>query len=150
MVLKKLHIIDINDDDEDVEISRKFDTQIKYRPICMYSGEHCKAYIKDTIKVINIVDNSSYEVEGRIEVNRKKYGKKIKSINLAGSENVVRPIINVYNKKVSEDNATLNGVGALGKGRGFVVENMSQNITSFIECTNIGVSIVELSPDDIN
>lgn len=143
------HIIDINDDDEDVEISRKFDAQIKYRPICMYSGEHCKAYIKDTIKVINIVDNSSYEVEGRAEVNRKKYGKKLSRINLAGTE-TVRPIINVYNKKVSEDNATLNGVGALGKGRGFVVENMSQNITSFIECTNIGVSIVELSPDDIN
>ena len=39
---------------------------------------------------------------------------------------------------------------ALNKSRGFVVENMSQNITSFIECTNIGVSIVELSPEDVN
>ena len=42
------------------------------------------------------------------------------------------------------------GVVILNKGGGFVVENMTQNITSFIECTNIGVSIVELSPDDIN
>ena len=152
---KEHHIIDINDDDEDVEISRKFDAQIKYRPICIHTSDGPTAKIIDKIKIINTVDSSSYEVEGWAFVNSKKYGKKLSRINLAGQneneENVrPRPIINVYNKKVSEDNTTLNGVGALGKGRGFVVENMSQNITSFIECTNIGVSIVELSPDDIN
>ena len=37
----------------------------------------------------------------------------------------------------------------LNKGGGFVVENNTQNITSFIECTNVGVSIMEISPDDI-
>lgn len=142
---KEHHIIDINDDDEDVDISRKFDTQIKYRPICMYSCDGCNARIVDKIKIINVVDSSSYEVEGWIDFDPKKYGKKIQRINLAGGE-AVRPIINVYNKKVSEENTVPNGV----KGRGFVVENMTQNITSFIECTNIGVSIVELSPDDIN
>ena len=41
-------------------------------------------------------------------------------------------------------------IKSLNKKNGFVIENKTQNITSFIECTNIGVSIVELSPDDIN
>ena len=44
----------------------------------------------------------------------------------------------------------LNPTIVFNKGGGFSIENMSQNITSFIECTNIGVHIVELSPEDIN
>ena len=141
------HIIDINDDDEDVDISRKFDTQIKYRPICMYSGDGCVARIVDKIKIINVVDSSSYEVEGQFDFDPKKYGKNLRTANDEILKRLSsRPIVNVYNKKVSEENTVPNGV----KGRGFVVENMTQNITSFIECTNIGVSIVELSPDDIN
>mgnify|MGYP003444529110 CR=1 FL=1 len=51
---------------------------------------------------------------------------------------------NVYN-----DNE-LNPTIVFNKGGGFSIENMSQNITSFIESTNVGVSIVELSPDDVN
>jgi hypothetical protein len=38
----------------------------------------------------------------------------------------------------------------VNKGGGFIVENLTQNIVSFIECTNVGVSIVELSQEDIN
>ena len=62
------------------------------------------------------------------------------------SENFIEEKIYVY--ITGEVNAP--GVVVLNKSGGFVVENMTQNITSFIECTNIGVSIVELSPDDIN
>ena len=151
---KEYHIIDINEDDEDELISDRFDSKIKYRPICIHSGNNYVATIIDTIKIINTVDSSSYEVTGSLQIeNPYKYGCKLKRLNI---KNESRPIVNVYNKKVSDEkNAGVNGTGSgsilgLNKSRGFVVENMSQNITSFIECTNIGVSIVELSPEDVN
>ncbi len=170
---KEHHIIDINELDEDYEISEKFDAKIKYRPICIHASKGCKATIIDTIKIINTVDGSSYEVTGELDiVNPNKYGKKIKKLNF---ESGVRPIVNVYNKKNTNSRSKYgvgNGnVGSLGgsisagstgnngfdgesvivlnKGGGFIVENNSQNITSFIECTNVGVSIMEISPDDI-
>ena len=245
------HIIDINEEDEYLEISKKFDAKIKYRPICIGGGKDYRATIIDTIKIINTVDGSSYEVIGECDIiNPSKYGKKIKQLNI---ESGVRPIVNVYNKKISNgrngsgtadgngsgtiggngssnqttgklygritgngtvtggnssinsingkvsgnipglgfingsingtningtvsgSNVTINGdmevsisansvgVGSSGsgtssdgglivinKGGGFMIENNSQNITSFIECTNVGVSIMEISPDDIN
>ena len=145
---KEYHIIDINEDDEDKLISDRFDSKIKYRPICMHSGDNYVATIIDTIKIINTVDSSSYEVTGSLQIeNPYKYGCKLKRLNI---KNESRPIVNVYNKKVSEENNGGKDMLALNKSRGFVVENMSQNITSFIECTNIGVSIVELSPEDVN
>ena len=165
---KEFHIIDINDDDEKQTISERFDAKIKYRPICMKSGSNYSAIIIDTIKIINTVDSSSYEVTGSLEIsNPHKYGKNLKRLAI---KNDSRPIINVYNKKVvsgssgsgytvdsntsNSSNSSTNSGGVIvvnngGVGAGFVVENMTQNITSFIECTNIGVSIVELSPDDI-
>lgn len=168
----EFHIINIDEDDKDEDISRRFDAKIKYRPICMRSGQDYKSIIIDTIKIINTVNSSSYEVTGSIEIsNPYKYGKKLKRLNL---DNELRPIVNVYNIKgstedirngVDMNDILLNGniinsnnVGGYGSGsikslnkkNGFVIENKTQNITSFIECTNIGVSIVELSPDDIN
>ena len=144
---KEYHIIDINEDDEDEDISKRFDAKIKYRPICMYSGSDYIATIIDTIKIINTVDNSSYEVTGSLEIsNPHKYGVKLKRLNLKDDS---RPIVNVYNKKVSDENENRNMI-SLNKSKGFIVENKSQNISSFIESTNIGVSIVELSPEDIN
>ena len=145
---KEHHIIDINENDEDDYISKKFDAKIKYRPICTQSGRDYKATIIDTIKIINTVDSSSYEVTGSLEIaNPYKYGAKLKRLAIKDES---RPIVNVYNKKVAGENASSKNLMSLNKSGGFVVENRSQNITSFIECTNIGVSIVELSPDDIN
>ena len=149
---KEFHIININEDDEDDEISKKFDAKIKYRPICTKSANGCVATIIDTIKIINTVDNSSYEVVGSEDIsNPYKYGKKLKMLNI---KNDSRPIVNVYNKNILERGGSSSisdkGVIVLDKNGGFTVENMSKNITSFIESTNIGVSIVELSPEDIN
>ena len=149
---KEFHIININEDDEDDEISKKFDAKIKYRPICTKSSSGCVATIIDTIKIINTVDNSSYEVVGSEDIsNPYKYGNKLKMLNI---KNDSRPIVNVYNKNILERGGSSSisdkGVIVLDKNGGFTVENMSKNITSFIESTNIGVSIVELSPEDIN
>ena len=148
---KEFHIIDINEDDGDEEISKRFDAKIKYRPICIRSDKDCVATIIDTIKIINTVDNTSYEVTGSLKIsNPYKYGKKLKRLNI---KNDLRPIVNVYNKNISTNSGSGNsgnGVVVLNKNSGFTVENNSQNISSFIECTNIGVSIVELSPEDIN
>ena len=93
---KELHIIDINEDDEDDEISKRFDAKIKYRPICMEGGLNYRATIVDTIKIINTIDSTSYEVTGSLEIlNPNKYGKKIKKLDF---NNELRPIVNVYNK----------------------------------------------------
>ena len=176
---KEFHIINIYDDDEDDAISEKFNEEIKYRPICTKDG---MATIIDTIKVMNTVDNSTYEITGSLDiVNPHKYGRKLQKIFDNDSQSI-RPIINVYNKKNSNKKSTSIGGGGstivgggttiggssttiggnvyndnelnptivFNKGGGFSIENMSQNITSFIECTNIGVHIVELSPEDIN
>lgn len=144
---KEYHIIDINENDEDEDISKRFDAKIKYRPICIHSGKNYRAIIEDTIKIINTVDNTSNEVTSSVEIaNPYKYGKKLQRL---GIKNESRPIVNVYNKKVSEENNRNNILG-LNKNSGFVIENKTQNITSFIESTNIGVTITELSPDDIN
>ena len=176
---KEFHIINIYDDDEDDAISEKFNEEIKYRPICTKDG---MATIIDTIKVMNTVDNSTYEITGSLDiVNPHKYGRKLQKIFDNDSQSI-RPIINVYNKKNSNKKSTSIGGGGstivgggttiggssttiggniyndnelnptivFNKGGGFSIENMSQNISSFIECTNIGVHIVELSPEDIN
>ena len=168
---KEYHIIDINENAENEyeEISKKFTEKIKYRPICMRSGEGHSAEIIDTIKIINTVDNSSYEVKGEHLIkNPNKYGKKINMLPLDNKDNP-RPIVNVYNKNIVSGNNSSNGYTSntisisgsnsnsntgggivVNNGGGIVIENMTQNITSFIECTNIGVSIVEISPDVIN
>ena len=154
---REQHIININEDDEDEEIERRFDAKIKYRPICMYSEFSCSADIIDTIKIINTVDSSTYEVTGSAWIdNPKKYGKSLRVLDTdLMSKLASRPIVNVYNKKVSDKTQSGNASGNnkpidLSRGGGFVVENLSQNITSFIECTNIGVSVVDLSPEEIN
>lgn len=166
---KECHIININEDDEDEEISKAFSEKIKYRPICIQGGSNYRATIIDTIKIINTVDSSSYEVTGSLEIaNPYKYGKKLKRLDIKAES---RPIVNVYNKKISsgrtgsqqmgsgsvsgvDSSSSLNsdtgGVVILNNGGGFVVENNSQNIASFIECTNVGVSILEISPEDMN
>lgn len=109
---KEFHIIDVNEDDEDDEISNRFDAKIKYRPICMKGGLNYRATIIDTIKIINTVDSTSYEVTGSLEIlNPHKYGKKMKQLSF---NNELRPIVNVYNKNTS---STRNGsIGVDGYG----------------------------------
>ena len=102
------HIIEINEDDEDEYISSRFDAKIKYRPICMYGGLNYRAIIIDTIKLINTVDSSSYEVTGSVEIlNPNKYGKKIKKLDF---NNELRPIVNVYNNNKSSINNSSSGI----------------------------------------
>ena len=144
---REFHIINIHEDDEDEDIARRFDAKIKYRPICIKDGQNCMATIIDTIKIINTVDSSSYEVMGSLDIPPHKYGRRLTRLNVGNDS---RPIINVYNKKVSDEKSATDKVLSMGRGGGFVVENKTQNITSFIESTNIGVSIMEISPEDIN
>ena len=109
---KELHIIDINEDDEDDEISKRFDARIKYRPICMEGGLNYRATIVDTIKIINTVDSTSYEVTGSLEIlNPNKYGKKIKKLDF---NNELRPIVNVYNKGTSSSANGSNSISNSG------------------------------------
>ena len=109
---KEFHIIDINEDDESEVISKKMDAKIKYRPICMKGGLNYRATIIDTIKIINTVDSSSYEVTGSLEIsNPNKYGKKIKKLDF---NNEMRPIVNVYNKNTSSSRTGSSSVAGSG------------------------------------
>jgi hypothetical protein len=113
---KEFHIIDINEQDEDSDIISRFNAKIKYRPICMYGGKDYVATIIDTIKIINTVDSSSYEVTGSIEIsNPNKYGMKLKRL---GIKNESRPIVNVYNKKVTKGTGTPGYGYSVGTGFG--------------------------------
>jgi hypothetical protein len=111
---KQQHIIDT--DGENEEISKNFETKITYRPVCEKGGA---ATIIDTIKIINTVDGYSYEVTGSIDIeNPHKYGKynrKLRSLDIQS-----RPIVNVYNKKVSSgrngsgsSNSSITGSGPI-------------------------------------
>lgn len=120
---KEFHIIDINEYDEDSDIIQRFNAKIKYRPICTQGGANYVATIIDTIKIINTVDSSSYEVTGSIEIlNPYKYGKKLKRLEI---KNESRPVVNVYNKKVSKGTggsaygySVGSGTGGSGSGSG--------------------------------
>ena len=116
---KEFHIIDITEYDEDSDIIQRFNAKIKYRPICTQGGANYVATIIDTIKIINTVDSSSYEVTGSIEIlNPYKYGKKLKRLEI---KNESRPVVNVYNKKVSKgtgSSAYGYSVGSGGSGSG--------------------------------
>ena len=143
---KEYHIIEINEQDEDSDIEKRLESKIKYRPICTKGGLNYIATIIDKIKIVNTVDNSSYEVTGSLDIeNPYKYGKRLKRLDI---KNDNRPIVNVYNKKESIKNTNNNIVGTNRIG-GFVIENKTQNISSFIDRINIGVNIVDLSPNNI-
>ena len=73
-----------------------------------------------------------------------KYGKKIGKI--FNDEAPLR--VNVYNKRVDED---LDYV-KIQKGGGTntsSIESHQHNVTSLVECTNIGVSIQQVSRNDV-
>jgi hypothetical protein len=140
---KEFHIIDINEDDESEVISKKMDAKIKYRPICMKGGLNYRATIIDTIKIINTVDSSSYEVMKEIQL--KEYITNYSSLCVCDEHSFVYVNEGTFLQISSEDgrvlfhskggrfNGQLGGILPLEGGKYFAIEN-SKRISIIKPC----------------
>ena len=136
------HLVNLSTNEDDNEI----DDIIKFRPVCMYANRDVNFIIEDTLRIINTEDNTTIvKKTSKSFGNANKYGKKIGKIF-----NDDAPLrVNVYNKRVDED---LDYVKIQKGGNGTSaasIESHQHNVTSLVECTNIGVSIQQVSRNDI-
>lgn len=135
------HLVNLSTNEDDNEI----DDIIKFRPVCMYANRDVNFIIEDTLRIINTEDNTTIvKKTSKSFGNANKYGKKIGKI--FNDEAPLR--VNVYNKRVDED---LDYV-KIQKGGGTntsSIESHQHNVTSLVECTNIGVSIQQVFENDI-
>lgn len=140
------YLVNLSANEDDNEI----DDIIKYRPICMHANRDVNFIIEDTLRIINTEDNTTIvKKTSKIFGNANKYGKKIGKIF-----NDEAPLqVNVYNKRVDEDLDYVKiskgaGAGGASSGAG-AIESHQHNVSSLVECTNIGVSIQQISRSDI-
>ena len=136
------HLVNLSTNEDDNEI----DDIIKFRPVCMYANRDVNFIIEDTLRIINTEDNTTIvKKTSKSFGNANKYGKKIGKIF-----NDDAPLrVNVYNKRVDED---LDYVKIQKGGNGTSaasIESHQHNVTSLVECTNIGVSIQQVSRNDV-
>ena len=136
------HLVNLSTNEDDNEI----DDIIKFRPVCMYANRDVNFIIEDTLRIINTEDNTTIvKKTSKSFGNANKYGKKIGKI--FNDEAPLR--VNVYNKRVDED---LDYVKIQKGGSGTSaasIESHQHNVTSLVECTNIGVSIQQVSRNDV-
>ena len=136
------HLVNLSINEDDNEI----DDIIKFRPVCMYANRDVNFIIEDTLRIINTEDNTTIvKKTSKSFGNANKYGKKIGKI--FNDEAPLR--VNVYNKRVDED---LDYVKIQKGGSGTnaaSIESHQHNVTSLVECTNIGVSIQQVSRNDV-
>lgn len=136
------HLVNLFTNEDDNEI----DDIIKFRPVCMYANRDVNFIIEDTLRIINTEDNTTIvKKTSKSFGNANKYGKKIGKI--FNDEAPLR--VNVYNKRVDED---LDYVKIQKGGSGTSaasIESHQHNVTSLVECTNIGVSIQQVSRNDV-
>ena len=147
------HLVNLSVNETDIEI----DESIIYRPVCMYANMDVSFTIMDTLRIINTEDNTttvkkSSRTFGEEYVH--KYGKRLGSIFTDNP-----PIqVNVFNRRRTDedlDEASVGGgntVVVLKPGAGSVptvIENHQYDISVLTECTNIGVSIQQMSANDI-
>lgn len=154
------HLVNLSANETDIEI----DESIIYRPVCMYANMDVSFTIMDTLRIINTEDNTttvkkSSRTFGEEYVH--KYGKRLGSIFTDNP-----PIqVNVFNRRRTDedldDAGSINGLGGNGGGNSLVIvkpgagstptiiDNHQYDISVLTECTNIGVSIQQMSTNDI-
>lgn len=123
----------------------ELDRHILYRPIAMNAYSDVCFVIKDQMKILNTLDNTSIIKEGTMKCETpKRYGKHMGDrINLG-----THPVqVKVYNKKQDLD---IDGVKITKSGSGVRIQNTQHSITGFIESVNVGVSIEQIPASDIN
>ena len=122
---------------------KALDEPMTFRPICKYGSRCFKFTIEDTLKILNTKDNTTIVKTGTYTYNYpSRYGKKMQQINLTE----VPSIINVYNKRTDSDIDTDTTAIRItnGGGTNTKIETQTHNIVSFIESTNIVVSVQQI------
>lgn len=141
---REYYMVNVEDAISDEAAKNMLDTPLKYRPVCMYSNVDVKFIIEDTLKILNTIDNTTVVVKSSMEYPYpNKYGKKLNRINLGETP----AQLNVYNRRTDTelDSVLIHN----SKGNELKVENHQYSIQEFVECTNIGVSIQDISAMDV-
>ena len=127
------------------EDDNEIDDIISYRPVCIYANTAVSFTIEDTMRIINTEDNTTIVKKSSATFNNpNKYGKKL---NRAFTD--APPLqVNIYNKRTDEDLDYVKISKSGGSGNP-TVENHQYHISSLVECTNIGVSIQQMSSLDV-
>lgn len=129
----------IHEDDNEI------DDIISYRPVCIYANTAVSFTIEDTMRIINTKDNTTIVKKSSATFNDpSKYGKKL---TRAFTDTPPRQV-NIYNKRTDEDLDYVKISKSGGSGNP-TVENHQYHISSLVECTNIGVSIQQMSSLDV-
>lgn len=128
--------------------SASLNKPIYFRPICQHSNQCFRFTIEDTIRIINTNTNTTIEKKGMLTYNSPaKYGKKMRRLNLSETP----PTINVYNKRVDMDIDADTDVIRITNGgsNGPKIETQTQQIVSFVDTTNVLVSIQQVPASDV-
>ena len=141
----------ISEDGESRLVINEFglDNIMYYRPIVVHSGRIVSFTIKDEMKIINTLDNTtvvktgSYTYSSANGKNPKKYGRYLNKIYVGE----IPTQINVYNKRSNIDDDSINLVNS---GSNVTIDNHQYSISGFIESVNIGVSITDKSSENVN
>jgi hypothetical protein len=143
--------VNIDDTDENIE-DNLFDDPILYRPILQTKNIYYFV-ISDTLRIINNSDNTTIVKTGRLQYGNKtdenvnKYGKKMLPIvDMSGQ--IIQA--NVYNKRTDKDldSVIIGGGGSKIDLNNQKIENHKYNITSFIETSNVSISVNTVVPDE--
>lgn len=137
------YLVNMSAHEDDNEI----DDVIIYRPVCLYSNFDESFEIEDVLRIINTEDNTTIVKRSSISSTAEqlhKYGRRMG--NIFTDTNPVN--INVFNKRNDEDLDYVRISRSGGSGNP-TVENHQYHISSLVECTNIGVSIQQISSFDV-
>lgn len=137
------YLVNMSFNEDDNEI----DDVITFRPVCLYSNMDESFEIEDILSIINTEDNTTVvKISSRTFSGSQvhKYGRRMGNI-FTDNEPVN---INVYNRRADEDLDYVH-ISRTGGSGNPTVENHQYHISSLVECTNIGVSIQQMSSFDV-
>ena len=134
----------INEDDNEI------DDVVRFRPVCVYSYRDVSFTIDVKLRIINTEDNTTIVKSACRDFTKNdgytsKYGKRIQRIMT--DEYPIK--VNVYNKRNDEELDYVKISKSGGNTIGKTIENHQYFISSLVECTNIGVSIQQISKTDV-
>lgn len=119
--------------------SDSFDEPYRFRPIILNSHIATSYRINYTLRILNKIDNSQIIREAQFaSFNVKKYGRKIRKLNLG----TVPTVTNIYNKVLGDlDNITLNNRIGFNIEAGENVLKQTEFVMGFKESINVSASI---------
>lgn len=136
------YLVNMSINEDDAEI----DEIVRFRPVCIYANRDVNFTIDVKLRIINTEDNTTIVKSAYKDFNlQAKYGKRIGRIMT--DEYPMK--VNVYNKRNDEDLDYVKISKSGGNTVGKTIENHQYYISSLVECTNIGVSIQQISKTDV-